>query len=88
MAGTPTSSCSGWWLSGQWLATAGYAVFLPNPRGGLGHGHEFASAVAGAVCMGEWTDILSGIDLLTAAGIADTERLGIGGWSHGGVMAA
>lgn len=75
-------------LSGQWLATAGYAVFLPNPRGGEGHGHAFATTVAGAVGMDEWTDIVSGIDLLIANGIADPDRLGIGGWSHGGFMAA
>jgi dipeptidyl aminopeptidase/acylaminoacyl peptidase len=74
--------------SGQWLATAGYAVFLPNPRGGSGHGHEFAAAVAGRVGLDEWTDIVSGIDLLVADGIADPGRLGIGGWSHGGFMAA
>ena len=64
---------------GQWLATAGYAVFLPNPRGGQGHGHDFAVAVAGSVGGGEWTDILSGIDLLIANGVADPDRLGIGG---------
>ncbi|MEE1745634.1 S9 family peptidase [Streptomyces sp. JV184] len=73
---------------GQWLATAGYAVFLPNPRGGSGHGHEFAAMVAGAVGGDEWTDILSGIDLLVAQGVADPERLGISGWSHGGFIAA
>jgi len=78
----------GWWPSGQWLATAGYAVFLPNPRGGTGHGHEFAAMVAGAVGTDEWTDILAGIDLLIAEGVADPGRLGIGGWSHGGFMAA
>jgi dienelactone hydrolase len=78
----------GWWPSGQWLATAGYAVFLPNPRGGQGHGHEFAISVAGAVGTDEWTDILTGIDLLIAEGVADPDRLGIGGWSHGGFMAA
>ncbi|EMF02130.1 S9 family peptidase [Streptomyces mobaraensis NBRC 13819 = DSM 40847] len=73
---------------GQWLATAGYAVFLPNPRGGSGHGHEFAAVVAGAVGGDEWTDILAGIDMLIAEGVADPERLGISGWSHGGFMAA
>jgi dipeptidyl aminopeptidase/acylaminoacyl peptidase len=73
---------------GQWLATAGYAVFLPNPRGGSGRGHEFAAMVAGAVGGDEWTDILSGIDLLVARGVADPKRLGISGWSHGGFMAA
>ena len=72
----------------QWLATAGYAVFLPNPRGSEGRGHEFAVAVAGRVGHEEWTDILAGIDLLTADGVADPDRLGIGGWSHGGFMAA
>ncbi|MBY8880292.1 S9 family peptidase [Actinacidiphila acidipaludis] len=73
---------------GQWLATAGYAVFLANPRGGSGHGHAFAATVVGAVGGDEWTDILSGIDLLVAQGVADPERLGISGWSHGGFMAA
>jgi dipeptidyl aminopeptidase/acylaminoacyl peptidase len=77
-----------WHPFGQWLATAGYAVFLPNPRGGKGHGHDFAVRVAGAVGLDEWTDICTGIDLLIADGIADPDRLGIGGWSHGGFMAA
>ncbi|PZG17115.1 S9 family peptidase [Nonomuraea aridisoli] len=74
--------------SGQWLAAAGYAVFLPNPRGGEGHGHAFAASVAGAVGMDEWTDIVTGIDVLIEDGVADPDRLGIGGWSHGGFMAA
>ncbi|WP_030909637.1 S9 family peptidase [Streptomyces sp. NRRL F-5126] len=76
------------WFAPQWLATAGYAVFLPNPRGGQGHGHAFAAAVAGRVGLEEWTDILTGIDLLIADGVADPDRLGIDGWSHGGFMAA
>jgi dipeptidyl aminopeptidase/acylaminoacyl peptidase len=70
------------------LATVGYAVFLPNPRGGQGHGYAFAASVAGEVGMDEWTDILTGINELIADGVADFERLGIGGWSHGGFMAA
>ncbi|HEY4454631.1 MAG TPA: prolyl oligopeptidase family serine peptidase [Pseudonocardiaceae bacterium] len=77
-----------WAPSAQWLAAAGYAVFLPNPRGGQGHGHPFAASVAGRVGQEEWTDILTGIDLLIAEGVADPDRLGITGWSHGGFMAA
>jgi dipeptidyl aminopeptidase/acylaminoacyl peptidase len=72
----------------QWLAAAGYAVFLPNPRGGKGHGRDFAAAVAGSVGGAEWSDITGGIDLLIAEGVADADRLGIGGDSHGGFMAA
>ena len=74
--------------SGQWLAAAGYAVFLPNPRGGVGHGRAFASSVARSVGGSEWSDITSGIDLLIAEGVADPDRLGIAGASHGGFMAA
>ncbi|MFF0366562.1 S9 family peptidase [Micromonospora sp. NPDC005087] len=77
-----------WFPSAQWLAAAGYAVFLPNPRGGQGHGHQFAASVAGRVGQQEWTDILTGIDLLITQGIADSDRLGIAGWSHGGFMSA
>ncbi|HMG65331.1 MAG TPA: prolyl oligopeptidase family serine peptidase, partial [Streptosporangiaceae bacterium] len=72
----------------QWLATAGYAVFLPNPRGGQGHGPAFAAAVEGAAGTADWPDIEQGIDLLVAEGVADPDRLGVGGWSHGGFMAA
>ncbi|MEV6872430.1 prolyl oligopeptidase family serine peptidase [Amycolatopsis sp. NPDC051128] len=78
----------GWYPSGQWLAAAGFAVFLPNARGGLGHGHAFAVSVAGAVGGPDWTDVLAGIDLLVDEGVADPGRLGIGGGSQGGFMAA
>ncbi|WP_329047084.1 prolyl oligopeptidase family serine peptidase [Amycolatopsis sp. NBC_01488] len=78
----------GWYPSGQWLAAAGFAVFLPNARGGLGHGHAFAASVAGDVGGAEFTDVLTGIDLLVHDGVADEHRLGIGGWSHGGFFAA
>lgn len=74
--------------SAQWLAVAGYAVFLPNPRGGMGRGHAFSSLVAGAVGLDDWGDIVTGLDNLVAEGVADTDRLGIGGWSQGGYMTA
>ncbi|MGW4399236.1 S9 family peptidase [Amycolatopsis nivea] len=77
-----------WFPSAQWLAAAGYAVFLPNPRGGQGRGHQFALSVAGRVGQEEWTDILTGIDLLVAQGVADPDRLGIAGGSHGGFLSA
>ena len=73
---------------GQWLATAGYAVLLPNPRGGSGRGHAFADTVAAAVGQEDWLDVLAGVDYAVAEGIADPERLGIGGWSQGGFMTA
>ncbi|USX55300.1 S9 family peptidase [Lentzea sp. HUAS12] len=77
-----------WVPSAQWFAHQGIATFLPNPRGGQGHGHEFAAAVAKRVGQEEWHDIETGIDLLVGQGVADGDRLGIAGWSHGGFMAA
>ena len=44
--------------------------------------------VAGAVGKDDWTDILTGVDLLVTEGVADPDRLGIAGWSQGGFMAA
>ncbi|MFI6094614.1 alpha/beta hydrolase family protein [Lentzea sp. NPDC051213] len=78
----------GWVPSAQWFAHQGFATFLPNPRGGQGHGHEFAAAVAKRVGLEEWHDIETGIDLLISQNVADPDRLGIAGWSHGGFMAA
>jgi dipeptidyl aminopeptidase/acylaminoacyl peptidase len=76
---------SGW---AQLLATHGFAVCLPNPRGGSGRGHAFAATVAGEVGRADYQDVLAAADALVARGIADPERLGIGGWSQGGFMTA
>ncbi|MFC3895657.1 alpha/beta hydrolase family protein [Lentzea rhizosphaerae] len=77
-----------WVPSAQWFAHQGFASFLPNPRGSLGRGHEFAASVSKRVGQEEWHDIETGIDLLVSEGVADPDRLGISGWSHGGFTAA
>jgi dipeptidyl aminopeptidase/acylaminoacyl peptidase len=70
-----------------WTAE-GYAVFMPNPRGSKGWGPAFAQAILGDMGGGELTDILSGVDSLVSDGIADTDRVGVLGASHGGFMTA
>ncbi|EFH90968.1 alpha/beta hydrolase family protein [Ktedonobacter racemifer] len=77
-----------WGNWAQWLATAGYAILMPNPRGGLGHGEEFAAAARGDVGGADFQDVMSALDAAIERGIADPERLGIGGWSQGGFMSA
>ncbi|HMM41807.1 MAG TPA: S9 family peptidase [Thermomicrobiales bacterium] len=72
----------------QLLVAAGYAVFLPNPRGSIGWGRAFAEANAGDMGGGDLTDILTGVEMLVEQGIADPERLGVGGWSYGGYLTA
>lgn len=73
---------------GQWLALDGYVVLMPNPRGGFGHGEKFAAAVRGAVGLADYQDVMSAVDAAIERGIADPERLAIGGWSQGGFMTA
>lgn len=72
----------------HWLAAQGFLVFLPNARGGAGHGEEFAAAVLDSVGKEDWPDILAGIDLIVENGWADRDRMAIGGWSQGGFMTA
>ena len=70
-----------------WLK-AGYAVFLPNPRGSSGRGQDFARKVKGDMNGAETLDFLSGLDRLVQRGIADANRIGVTGGSYGGNMTA
>jgi dipeptidyl aminopeptidase/acylaminoacyl peptidase len=72
----------------QLFASAGYAVFMPNPRGSTGWGVDFTEANIGDLGGRDYEDIVAGLDHVIALGIADPERLGIGGWSYGGFMTA
>jgi dipeptidyl aminopeptidase/acylaminoacyl peptidase len=72
----------------QLLANAGYVVFLPNYRGSVGWGLEFAESNIGDMGGRDFEDMFLGIDSLIAAGIADPDRLAIAGWSYGGFAAA
>jgi dipeptidyl aminopeptidase/acylaminoacyl peptidase len=72
----------------QWLALDGYAVLMPNIRGGYGHGERFAAAARGDVGGADYRDVMAAVDAAIDRGIADPQRLGIGGWSQGGFMSA
>jgi dipeptidyl aminopeptidase/acylaminoacyl peptidase len=72
---------------GQLLAARGFAIFYPNVRGSTGYGSRFVGLNRGDWGGGDFKDLMSGVDLLIERGLADPERLGIGGWSYGGFMA-
>lgn len=76
----------GWADWGQWLAAQGYAIVMPNPRGGMGRGEAFAAAAVADVGGADWGDVMAAVDAAVERGIADPDRLGIGGWSQGGFM--
>ena len=69
------------------LLRAGYAVFLPNPRGSFGQGEAFAAANVKDFGYGDLRDILAGVDAAERADPSiDDARLGITGGSYGGFM--
>jgi dipeptidyl aminopeptidase/acylaminoacyl peptidase len=70
----------------QFFATRGYAVFQPNFRGSTGYGLKFLDADHNDFGGGDMKDILTGIDFLVKAGIADRERQFVYGVSYGGYM--
>jgi dipeptidyl aminopeptidase/acylaminoacyl peptidase len=68
------------------LLGAGYAVFLPNPRGSFGQGEAFTKANVKDFGYGDLRDILTGVTAAGQAAPIDENRLGITGWSYGGYM--
>jgi dipeptidyl aminopeptidase/acylaminoacyl peptidase len=75
-----------WHDWGQFLAQRGFAVFMPNPRGSTGRDAAFLRAVVDSYGESDLQDILTGVDYLIAEGIADPDRLVVGGWSGGGYL--
>jgi dipeptidyl aminopeptidase/acylaminoacyl peptidase len=73
-------------LERQLFATHGFVVLAINYRGGSGRGSQYARSIAADWGDKEVADLLAGVDYVIAQGIADPRRLGIGGWSYGGIL--
>jgi dipeptidyl aminopeptidase/acylaminoacyl peptidase len=70
----------------QMLASRGYAVASINYRGSNGRGYAFSKAIFGDWGNKEVVDLIDGINYLIKTGVADESKLGIGGWSYGGIL--
>lgn len=75
----------GYDLTRQIFAGAGYAVAAINYRGSSGRGLEFSKVIEGDWGNKEVDDIIYGANYLIQQGWVDEKRLGIGGWSYGGI---
>ena len=69
----------------QLFAAHSYAVILPNPRGSTGRGEKFALGIYGTWGAADVQDDLAAVDDAVARGVADPDKLGVGGWSYGGI---
>ena len=67
------------------FAANGYAVLLPNPRGSSGYGQKFCDAIYADWGNKDYQDDVAMVDYAVEQGIADPDRLGVGGWSYGGI---
>jgi dipeptidyl aminopeptidase/acylaminoacyl peptidase len=68
------------------LAANGYVVLAVNYRGSSGRGSAFQKAIFSDWGHKEVIDLLGAVDQAVAMGVADPARLGIGGWSYGGIL--
>ncbi len=69
----------------EFLAANGYVVVAVNYRGSAGRGTAFQKAIISDWGNLEVMDLLGAVDEAVRQGIADADRLGIGGWSYGGI---
>ena len=70
----------------QLFAAHGYVVLAVNYRGSSGRGSAYQKAIFADWGRKEVIDLLGAVDAAVARKIADPARLGIGGWSYGGIL--
>jgi len=69
----------------QLFTANGYAVLYPNPRGSTGYGQKYAQAIFADWGNKDFQDDMAMVDYAVQQGIADPDKLGVGGWSYGGI---
>jgi dipeptidyl aminopeptidase/acylaminoacyl peptidase len=73
-------------LTRQMLAAGGYAVAAVNYRGSSGRGLAYTKIISADWGDKEVIDLHGAVDYLVKKGIADPDKLGVGGWSYGGIL--
>ncbi len=69
----------------EFFAAQGYVVLAINYRGSSGRGNAYQKAIYADWGNLEVVDLLGAVDEAVRQGVADPNRLGIGGWSYGGI---
>jgi dipeptidyl aminopeptidase/acylaminoacyl peptidase len=70
----------------QLFAAKSYLVVRTNPRGSSGYGQDFSAAIWADWGSVDFHDVMAGVDYAIAQGWADADRMGVGGWSYGGIL--
>jgi len=72
----------------EMFAAKGAVILRPNYRGSAGYGETFRALNVRNLGVGDYWDVISGVDYLIAQGFVDRERVGAMGWSQGGYISA
>ncbi|MFQ5571518.1 MAG: prolyl oligopeptidase family serine peptidase [Rhodothermales bacterium] len=67
-------------------AGLGYAQLLPNVRGSSGYSDDLLRGNMHDIGGGDYWDLMTGVDYVIEQGIADPDRMGVRGWSYGGIL--
>ncbi len=73
-------------LRHQVFAAKGFAVLSVNYRGSSGRGEAYSRAIFADWGNREVMDLLGSVDKTVAMGVADPNRMALGGWSYGGIL--
>jgi dipeptidyl aminopeptidase/acylaminoacyl peptidase len=73
-------------MTRQVLAGAGYAVAAVNYRGSSGRGIQYSKTISGDWGNKEVLDLHGAVDWFVKSGIVDSSRMGVAGWSYGGIL--
>ena len=68
------------------FAANGYITLLINPRGSSGYGQPFSEALFADWGNKDFQDVMAGVNYIIDQGYTDENRLGVGGWSYGGIL--
>ncbi len=70
----------------QLFAANGYVVVISNPRGSSGYGQDFSAELFAEWGVRDFEDVMAAVDHAISEGYSDPDRLGVGGWSYGGIL--
>jgi dipeptidyl aminopeptidase/acylaminoacyl peptidase len=70
------------------FAAKGALILKPNYRGSAGYGAKFRALNVRNLGVGDYEDVISGVDSLIAKGLVDKDRVASMGWSEGGYISA
>ena len=70
------------------FAAKGALILKPNYRGSAGYGAKFRALNVRNLGLGDYADVISGVDSLIAKGLVDKDRVAAMGWSEGGYISA